>query len=62
VYDWRVGTSIWERLDRATQTTTDESNVGANANAMRSTLDGRWVKTMVLIRPNRRASGTAATS
>ncbi len=34
--------------------------VGAKATRASRTFDGKWVKTMVLSRPKRRASGTAA--
>ena len=52
----RVGTSIWDRQVRASSSAIAIGKVGANATAASSTLDGRWVPTIVAIRPKRRAS------
>ena len=54
-YDWRVGTSIWLRLNRRSRTATASGSVGISGTRMSSTFDGRWVKTIVLISPNRAA-------
>ena len=57
---WRVGTSICDSVVRASSSTAATANVGANATAASSMLLGRWVPTMVAIRPNRRASSGAS--
>src|SRR5512136_1463144 len=59
-YDWRVGTSIWERDWRQRSRATAVTGVGAKATAMRKTLDGTWLKTMVRRRPIRRAIRSAS--
>ena len=53
---WRVGTSIWESVVRASRSPAADANPGAKAIAASSTLLGRWVPTMVAISPNLRAS------
>ena len=58
-YDWRVGTSIWLRTKRASRTATASGSVGISGTRMSSTLDGRWVNTIVLMRPNRAAMRAA---
>src|SRR5262245_11000229 len=56
---WRVGTSICDRVVRASSSSAANGNVGAKATAASSRLLGRWVPTMVATRPNRRASSGA---
>ena len=56
----RVGTSICDSVVRASSSTAAAGKVGANATAASSTLLGRWVPTIVAIRPNRRASSGAS--
>src|ERR1700692_1225652 len=58
-YDARVGTSICDNALRAINKPTAIVRFGANGISIRNTFDGRWVKTIVLIRPNRSAIGTA---
>src|ERR1700722_17675859 len=58
-YDARVGTSICDNALRAISKPTAIVRFGANGISIRNTLDGKWVKTIVLIRPNRSAIGTA---
>ena len=59
-YALRAGTSICESALRTKRSASATGKVGANAAAMRHRFAGRWVKTMVLIRPMRCASGAAA--
>src|SRR3954453_16036196 len=59
VYDWRVGTSIWLILNRRKSTRTAEESVGISGTRIRRIFDGRWVNTIVFMRPNREASGEA---
>ncbi len=54
-YDWRVGTSIWLRLYRSSRTRIASGSVGMIGTRISSTFDGRWVNTIVLMRPNRAA-------
>ena len=54
-YDWRVGTSIWLRLNRSSRTATASGSVGMSGTRISSTFDGRWVKTIVLMSPIRAA-------
>ena len=58
-YDARVGTSICDNALRASNKPTAVVRSGANGISIRNTLEGRWVKTIVLIRPIRSAIGTA---
>src|SRR5215212_938753 len=51
-YDWRVGTSIWLRVNRSSSTAIASWRVGISGTMNRSTFDGRWVKTIVLMSPN----------
>src|SRR5262245_10526185 len=60
VYDWRVGTSIWEIANRMSRTTIAQTSVGMKGTRMSRILDGTWVNTIVLIRPMRRARAAAA--
>src|SRR5438270_9936105 len=59
VYDCRVGTSIWLILNRRKSTRTAEESVGISGTRIRRIFDGRWVNTIVLMRPNREASQDA---
>src|SRR5687767_1209320 len=59
VYDWRAGTSIDESADRRTWSRAQISKLGTTAIAIRNTLDGMWVNTIVLISPIRPASHAA---
>src|SRR2546426_9276373 len=52
-YAWRVGTSIWERAIRARYAATAGGEPGAGGTAVKGTLDGEWVKTIVSRRPKR---------
>ncbi len=58
-YEVRVGTSICDRKARTNSSTTATPSPGANGRAARHPLAGRWVNTMVLTRPMRRASSAA---
>ena len=58
-YDCRVGTSISTSDSRSRNNTTAHRADGMNAAAIKNTLEGRCVKTMVLISPIRRASHAA---
>src|ERR1700704_6091631 len=58
-YELRVGTSICERTLRASRRTIAQARFGANGTSMSRTLDGRWVNTIVLIKPKRSAMRTA---
>src|ERR1035437_8397214 len=60
VYDWRVGTSIWLMLKRTRSTAAASGSVGMNVTSRSRTFDGKWLKTIVRINPNRRASGPVA--
>src|SRR5262249_34568081 len=60
VYDWRVGTSICDRLNRSNNTVIARGRFGMSGTSMRKTFEGRWVKTMVLSRPKRVAHRAAA--
>src|SRR6185295_9755525 len=51
-YDWRVGTSIWLRLNRSRSTAIARGRFGISGTRISRTLDGRWVKTIVLMSPN----------
>ena len=62
VYDWRVGTSIWLMLNRMSSTSVARASFGMNGTRISSTLDGRWVNTIVRMSPNRAASGPAASA
>src|SRR5512135_1660415 len=59
VYDCRVGTSIWEMLNRRSNRVIASGSVGISGTSISSTLEGTCVKTIVLIRPILRASHTA---
>ena len=54
-YDWRVGTSIWLRLNRSSRTAIASGSVGISGTRISRMFEGRWVKTIVLMRPNRAA-------
>src|SRR6478609_4788461 len=54
-YDWRVGTSIWLRLNRSSRTAIASGSVGISGTRINRMFEGRWVKTIVLMRPNRAA-------
>src|SRR5213080_2096992 len=58
-YELRVGTSIWDSALRASSSPIATGRSGANGTNASSTFDGRWVNTIVLIRPMRSAIGTA---
>src|SRR5262245_41713897 len=58
-YEHRVRTSICDNALRASNRPMATPRVGANGTSIRKRFDGRWVKTIVLISPIRRASGTA---
>src|SRR5205809_7976809 len=60
VYDCRVGTSICEMLIRARNMAAASAPVGMTGTRTSRTLDGKWVKTLVLMRPIRLASHAAA--
>jgi len=45
-YARRVGTSICERAKRASRRAIPLARLGAKATAIRSRLEGRWVKTL----------------
>ena len=62
VYDCRVGTSISEMLNRASSTAIANGRVGIKDTKIRRTFDGMWVKTIVLISPNRLARLPAASA
>src|SRR5262245_63132009 len=55
----RAGTSICERALRTSSSASTGASDGAKAAAIRHRLDGIWVKTIVLTRPIRLASGAA---
>lgn len=52
VYDWRVGTSIWDMLKRSRSRVIASDKLGMSGMSIRKMLDGMWVKTIVLINPN----------
>ena len=54
-YDWRVGTSIWLRLNRRRSTPIASGSVGMSGTRISSTFEGMCVKTIVLMRPIRAA-------
>ena len=58
-YDWRVGTSICEILNRNIKTAMAHGKFGISGTRISNRFDGRWVKTMVLTRPKRVASCAA---
>src|SRR5437764_10467688 len=58
-YDARVGTSICDSALRASSNPIAVVRSGANGIIIKNTLEGRWVKTIVLMRPMRSAIGTA---
>jgi hypothetical protein len=60
VYDWRVGTSICEMLNRSSNTATANGSVGMSGTRISNTFDGMCVKTIVLIKPILLASLTAS--
>src|SRR5258706_15203915 len=60
VYDCRVGTSIWLMLKRKSSTATASGRLGIRGKRISSRFEGRWVKTIVRIRPKRAASRDAS--
>src|SRR5215470_1473433 len=54
-YEVRVGTSICDNADRTSSNPSASVRSGAKAAAIRQTLDGIWVNTIVLMRPIRPA-------
>src|SRR5437870_10559496 len=54
-YELRVGTSICDNALRASRSAIATGRFGANGTSASSTFDGRWVNTIVLIRPMRSA-------
>ena len=56
IYDCRVGTSIWEMLNRRKSTATANGKFGISGTRISRMLDGRWVKTIVLTSPKREAA------
>src|SRR5579864_1546184 len=58
-YEVRVGTSICDSAFRASSKAIAVARFGANGTKIRKMLDGRWVNTIVLIRPIRSDTGTA---
>src|SRR5258707_1291783 len=58
-YDCRVGTSISTSDSRNRNSASAQVAEGAKGTAIRSRLEGRWVKTMVLTSPMRRARNAA---
>src|SRR5437868_13038567 len=59
-YDVRVGTSICDSALRTSSSVITRVRLGRKGMAIRQRLAGRWVNTMVLTRPKRRATRTAA--
>src|SRR5580765_7385688 len=55
VYDWRVGTSIWEIEERIRYIAMASGKLGIQGTVISSRLDGRCVNTMVCTRPIRAA-------
>src|SRR6266480_7420246 len=62
VYDCLVGTSIWLILKRTRRTKTASLRLGISGTRMSKMLEGRWVKTMVLISPKREARRDASSA
>src|SRR5664279_6662911 len=62
VYAWRVGTSIWEMLKRKSRTAMASGRLGMSGTKNRSTLEGKWVTTMVASSPIRRATHDAVSA
>ena len=60
VYDWRVGTSIWEMLNRKSKSPMARGRVGINGTRINRIFDGMCVKTIVLISPILFAMRTAS--
>src|SRR6202521_2321840 len=60
VYDCRVGTSIWLMLKRKSKTKTASLRFGISGTTISRMFEGRWVATMVLMRPKREASRDAS--
>src|SRR5687767_9889433 len=60
MYDLRVGTSICDTLMRNKNSATASSPLGASGTRINTTLDGRWVNTIVFNSPKRFASGAVA--
>jgi len=60
VYDWRVGTSICEMLNRKSKTMIANGSVGMSGTRISKILEGTWVRTIVLIRPILFANRTAS--
>src|SRR6476646_3633038 len=60
VYDWRVGTSICEKLNRSRKTPIAKDKLGIRGTSMSRILDGRCVNTIVLTSPIRAATRAAA--
>src|SRR5882672_11074093 len=58
-YEARVGTSICDRALRTNSNMIATVRLGENGTRISRTFDGRWVNTMVLIKPMRSAIGTA---
>ena len=50
-----MGTSIWLMLKRNSRTRVASERLGISGTRMSRMFEGRWVKTMVLIRPKRDA-------
>jgi hypothetical protein len=59
---WRVGTSICERRCRAKRSAIASDATGDRATPIKSTLEIRWEKTMVLTSPSRGAARAASRS
>src|SRR5580704_15252253 len=55
-YDCRAGTSICEVDDRSSRNPIASAGVGIRAASISIRFDGRWLNTIVLIRPKRDAS------
>src|SRR5512139_1688860 len=60
VYDWRVGTSIWEMLKRISKTVMASGKLGMRGTRINRILEGMCVKTIVLISPILEATLAAA--
>ena len=58
-YELRVGTSICDNALRTSSSTMTHVRSGTNGTRISSTLDGRWVNTIVLTNPIRLAMRTA---
>ena len=61
-YDCLVGTSIWLMLNRRSRTAIAAASVGISGTSIRRMFDGRWVATIVLIKPMRAASRAASSA